>query len=78
MNKDLHWYGFSTDHDFAYLHRILSGLPVPTTENQFLTDLSLLFPNIYDIKVLADRSFGVYRGSLSYLCDKLNVNRMDE
>lgn len=25
MNKDTHWYGFHTDHDFAYLLRIFSG-----------------------------------------------------
>jgi CCR4-NOT transcription complex subunit 7/8 len=25
MNKDIHWYGFHTDHDFAYMLRMFSG-----------------------------------------------------
>ena len=25
MNKDIHWYGFHTDHDFAYLLRMFTG-----------------------------------------------------
>lgn len=25
MNRDMHWYGFHIDHDFAYLFRILTG-----------------------------------------------------
>lgn len=29
LNKDLHWYGFHTDHDFAYLLRIISGSALP-------------------------------------------------
>lgn len=37
-----------------------------------------MFPNFYDIKVIADLYFGMYRGSLSYLCDRLGVTREDE
>lgn len=54
MNKDIHWYGFHTDHDFGYLQRILTGVDLPQKDNEFLTDLSLMFPNFYDIKVIAD------------------------
>lgn len=25
MNPDMHWYGFHTDHDFAYLLRLVTG-----------------------------------------------------
>lgn len=25
MNKDIHWYGFHTDHDFAYMLKMFSG-----------------------------------------------------
>lgn len=54
MNKDMHWYGFHTDHDFAYLMRILSGNPLPSSVSQFLSDLRILFPNFYDIKHIAE------------------------
>lgn len=54
MNKDMHWYGFHTDHDFAYLQRILTGSPLPQSEETFYEDLAMMFPNYYDIKVIAD------------------------
>jgi CCR4-NOT transcription complex subunit 7/8 len=32
LNKDVHWYGFHTDHDFAYLLKMLSGQLLPSNE----------------------------------------------
>jgi hypothetical protein len=54
MNRDIHWYGFHTDHDFGYLQRTLTGIELPFEEKQFLDELFILFPNFYDIKVIAD------------------------
>jgi len=54
MNNDMHWYGFHTDHDFCYLHRILTGSPLSDNQELFIKELNLLFPNLYDIKVIAD------------------------
>ena len=73
MNNDLHWYGFHTDHDFAYLLRIMSGIPLPQEESKFLKDLALYFPNFYDIKVIADASLGIFRGSLASLSERLGL-----
>jgi len=78
MNRDVHWFGFHTDHDFAYLLKMFSAQPIPATEKQFMADLSLIFPSIYDVKAIADMSMGIYRGSLSSLCDKLQVEREDD
>lgn len=78
MNRDCHWYGFHTDHDFAYLLKLLTGQPIANTEAQFLSDVSLIFPNFYDIKVIADQSFGMFRSSLANLSDKLGVERDDD
>lgn len=77
MNKDVHWYGFHTDHDFAYLQRILTGNPLPPSQSQFLSELHLLFPNHYDIKHVADQALGIFRGSLTSLSEKLGVFRDD-
>jgi len=41
-------------------------------------DLSYVFPNLYDIKVIADMSIGFFRGSLASLSDKLGVFRDDD
>jgi len=73
MNKDVHWYGFHTDHDFAYLLKLLAGQPIANSEKQFLSDLSLIIPNFYDIKVIADQTFGMFRSSLANLSEKLGV-----
>lgn len=77
MNRDMHWYGFHTDHDFGYLQRMLTGIELPYEEKQFLDELLILFPNFYDIKVIADNSLGMYRGSLAHLSERLNVVRDD-
>jgi CCR4-NOT transcription complex subunit 7/8 len=77
MNKDLHWYGFHTDHDFAYLLKILTGSNLPLEEAKFLEDLGQIFPNFYDIKVIADATLGLFRGSLSSLSERLGVIRDD-
>jgi CCR4-NOT transcription complex subunit 7/8 len=78
MNRDMHWYGFHTDHDFGYLQRMLTGIELPFEEKQFLDELLILFPNFYDIKVIADNSLGMYRGSLAALSERLNVIRDDK
>jgi len=51
---------------------------IPQTESQFLTDLTLIFPNFYDIKVIADVSMGMFRSSLAILSERLGVYRDDD
>lgn len=78
MNKDVHWYGFHTDHDFAYLLRIFTNQLLPANEMLFMQELGYIFPNLYDIKMIADNSFGIFRGGLTTLSDKLGVYRDDD
>ena len=78
MNSDIHWFGFHTDHDFAYLLRLLSAQPIASTETQFIKDLSLFFPNFYDLKTIADMSFGIFRSGLAALSEMLEVYRDDD
>ena len=68
FNSDTVWYGFHTDHDFAYLNRLITGSSIPNTEAAFLNELKIVFPNYYDIKVIAEHHEGLYRGSLATLC----------
>ena len=53
-NPNVHWYGFHTDHDFAYLLHTFSGASLPEDDKQFLLDLKTVIPSYYDIKVIAD------------------------
>jgi hypothetical protein len=78
LNKDLHWFGFHTDHDFAYLSKLFTGAILPDTEKSFLDNVSLLFPNFYDLKLIADLSLGSFRGSLGSLSERLGVIRDDK
>ncbi len=78
MNTDIHWYGFHTDHDFAYLLKMFSAQPIASTEAQFVQDLSLIFPNFYDLKTIADMSFGLFRSGLATLSEQLGVTRDDD
>lgn len=78
LMPDIHWYGFHTDHDFAYLLRVLSGDDLPPIETKFLEDLHYYFPNIYDIKTIADAIIpGGFTRSLALLSQILNVKRDD-
>jgi hypothetical protein len=43
-----------------------------------MQDLNYVFPNLYDIKLIADMSWGLFRGSLGTLSDKLGVYRDDD
>jgi CCR4-NOT transcription complex subunit 7/8 len=65
LNPEIHWYGFHTDHDFAYLYRIVAGEDLNMSEAKFHQDLVSHFPNIYDIKIIADHAIHTgFRGSL--------------
>jgi hypothetical protein len=43
-----------------------------------MNELQTIFPNYYDIKVIADASMGLFRGSLASLSDRLGVYRDDD
>jgi CCR4-NOT transcription complex subunit 7/8 len=73
----VHWFGFHTDHDFAYLYRVLKGADLPMQENQFLDDVVNYFPNIYDVKIMADYHLKGFRSSLQQLAQILGVTRDD-
>jgi len=64
LNKDVHWFGFHTDHDFAYLLKVIKGDNCPLGENQFLDEVIVFFPNFYDVKIMADYHLKGFRSSL--------------
>jgi hypothetical protein len=48
------------------------------SENQFLDEVARYFPNIYDVKIMADFQIrGGFRSSLLALSEKLEVTRDD-
>ena len=79
-NPDTVWYGFHTDHDFAYLLKLVSGEEIPPNgPNQFMKSLNLYFPQVLDVKVIAESVMNNgFRGGLSKLSCSLGVTRDDQ
>ena len=73
-NEDMTWAGFHTDHDFAYLLRIISGENIPGNPQYFLTTLKYYFPTVVDLKVIVEQTLdNDLRGGLSRLASVLGV-----
>jgi CCR4-NOT transcription complex subunit 7/8 len=75
LNEDINWVSFHGIYDFAYLLKVITGLPLPETEMNFIESLKLYFPHHYDIRHIV-RYIDNLRGSLSKLGQELNINRI--
>jgi len=79
-NPSTVWYGFHTDHDFAYLLKTISGEEsIPEDSNTFLKHLAVWFPTIYDLKSAARYTDDpTLQGGLAKLAYSLCVSRDDD
>jgi CCR4-NOT transcription complex subunit 7/8 len=75
LSPHVRWLTFHAGYDFGYLLKLLTGRPLPTTEEKFFEDLHVFFPVIYDIKLLM-KSTDTYKGGLDQLADELAVDRI--
>ena len=76
LNDNIHWIIFHGSYDLAYLLRLLTGIPLPSKEEVFQENLSLYFPNYYDIKaVIQDLNINL-KGTLSRIASDLGVRRV--
>jgi len=75
LNDDVYWVSFHGAYDFAYLLKVITGLPLPENETTFFECLKLYFPHYFDIRYLV-RYVDNLRGSLSKLGQELNINRI--
>jgi CCR4-NOT transcription complex subunit 7/8 len=75
LNDDISWVSFHGIYDFAYLLKIITGLPLPESECLFFESLKLYFPHYYDIRYLVRYTENL-RGSLNKLGQELNINRI--
>ncbi len=51
-NDELTWLVFHGSFDFGYMLKILTGLQLPKSSEDFFKSLKLYCPNIYDIKYI--------------------------
>jgi CCR4-NOT transcription complex subunit 7/8 len=62
----------SSGYDFGYWVKLLTGVSLPTTEEEFFDLLQIWFPTVYDIKFLM-RTSKVLKGGLQDVADDLGV-----
>ena len=74
LNPDVVWVSFHSSYDFAYLLRLLTCLPLPSSEADFFDLLTLYFPTLYDVKYLCKACENL-QGGLQKVSEQLQVER---
>lgn len=75
LEEKVYWIAFHSSYDFGYLLRLLTPVNLPDSEVDFFEMLNLYFPNMYDLKCLAERC-QYFKIGLQYLADTLGVVRV--
>ncbi|KAH7820608.1 putative CCR4-NOT transcription complex, subunit 7 [Monocercomonoides exilis] len=73
LNDGITWLTFHSSSDYGYLVKLLTNVPLPSSEEKFLKTLRLFFPRCYDLKLVAQT-----RRSLSFLGSELGVVRVGQ
>ncbi len=74
LNPDIHWVSFHGSYDFGYLLHLLINAPLPENENDFTNELTVFFPNHYDIRILVQGNEKL-QGGLNKLAQYLDILR---
>jgi len=69
------WLTFHSAYDFGYLLRQLTCQQLPESETEFLENLRIYFPNMYDIKYLMTTTDSL-NGGLQKVANELRVKRI--
>jgi len=72
---EVRWLTFHSGYDFAYLMKLLTCKALPQEEEDFINDLHLYCPHIFDIKFMM-RSCENLKGGLTKLAEDLEVERV--
>lgn len=67
--------GHHSGYDFGYILKILSGAPLPSSEEEFFNLLYIWFPAIFDVKYMI-RSVKVFKGGLQDMADEFGVRSL--
>jgi CCR4-NOT transcription complex subunit 7/8 len=76
LNEKITYLTFHSSSDFGYLLKMLTCKPLPADEKEFNQLLNLLFPNYYDIKLIASDIEELMSGGLQSLANELSVVRV--
>lgn len=62
LDENVKWISFHGGYDFAYLLKVLTAAPLPSSERDFFELLELFFPKFYDLKYLMRASDNLHGG----------------
>ena len=74
LNPNINWISFHGSYDFGYLLHLLINSSLPDNENDFTKELSIYFPNHYDIRILVQGNEKL-QGGLNKLAQYLEILR---
>ena len=74
LNPNINWISYHGSYDFGYLLHLLINSSLPDNENDFTKELSIYFPNYYDIRILVQGNEKL-QGGLNKLAQYLEVLR---
>ena len=74
LNPNINWISYHGSYDFGYLLHLLINSSLPDNENDFTKELSIYFPNHYDIRILVQGNEKL-QGGLNKLAQYLEVLR---
>lgn len=77
MNDKIVYLTYHSVSDFAYLLKMLTCKPLPADIKEFNNQLNILFPNYYDIKLIASK-LDIMGGGLQALANELGVSRIGQ
>eukprot|EP00172_Hildenbrandia_rubra_P000176 Plantae.Rhodophyta-Hildenbrandia_rubra.ctg1079.p1 GENE.Plantae.Rhodophyta-Hildenbrandia_rubra.ctg1079~~Plantae.Rhodophyta-Hildenbrandia_rubra.ctg1079.p1 ORF type:complete len:277 (+),score=26.12 Plantae.Rhodophyta-Hildenbrandia_rubra.ctg1079:156-986(+) len=75
LNPEAVWVSFQSSYAFAYMLRLLTCLPLPSSEEAFLDMLEIFFPTIIDTKHLVQQSEELH-GGLNRIAEAYSVQRV--
>lgn len=77
LNDEVTWISFNGFSDFAYLLNLATNQLMPENEEQFIRELNMYFPNVYDIKKMINDNER-FKGGLNKIAYELNIERFGE
>lgn len=75
LAPETRWLSFHSGYDFGYFVKLLTGISLPKSEEEFFDLLHIWFPTLYDIKFMM-RASKVLKGGLQDVADDLGVQRI--
>ncbi|CCA76798.1 probable CCR4-NOT transcription complex, subunit 7, partial [Serendipita indica DSM 11827] len=74
LSDETIWISYHGAYDFGYLLRMLTGAPLPLTEEEFFDIVKIWFPRVYDIKYMMRQIKPQLKGGLLEISQDLGVS----